>query len=276
MVMLLGGDQVAVTPEGRALIARLELSCGIELAHRATRDTPAAAQRIRLRKACIRTWMDELARRDPNITLQLVVPGAGLAPLALDWCAMHPHCHAIELDYEQVDAKRALIDQCAPAALSKRITCATTDLRAIDATRNALVASGWNFARPALWVFEGLSYYISSDELAALIRLAFSGSSETKVILEFSGPRHSLSPAARADTEAYHQFIAEQLGRNDLEVTDIDALARSAHAQIERLVDPSMIEEALAFPRFFLAAGDSAMRMALLAPAQIPSQTHTQ
>ena len=46
--------------------------------------------------------------------------------------------------------------------------------------------------------------------------------------------------------------------------------------QIERLVDPSMIEEALAFPRFFLAAGDSAMRMALLAPAQIPSQTHTQ
>lgn len=262
--MLLGGDQVAVTPEGRALIAALDLKAGAELAQSAARKSAGAAQRIRLRKACIRAWMHELAQCDPDITLQLIVPGAGLAPLALDWCATHPHSHAIELDYEQVDAKRALIAQCAPPSIAKRITCATCDLRAVEAARAVLGASGWRPERPALWVFEGLSYYISSAELAALIRLAFSGSRESRVIIEFSGPRHELTQDARAQTERYHQFIAHTIGAQDLEVTDIDAVAQSAQARIERLVDPSMLEETLNFPRFFHTPRESAMRMAML------------
>ncbi len=266
MVMLLGGDQVAVTPAGRALVAQLDLSSGGELARIALRESPGAAQRIRLRKACIRAWMSDFARCDPDITLQLIVLGAGLAPLALDWCSMHPHCHAIELDYEQVEAKRQLIAQCASSAIAKRIVCAACDLREIDTTRELLCANGWRPQQPALWVLEGLSYYISSDELSALIRLALSESSASRVILEFSGPRDLLTPEARAQTERYHQFIATQLGAHDLEVTDIDTVAHRANARIEQLVDPSMIEEALGFPRFFHTASASAMRMAILAP----------
>lgn len=266
MVMLLGGDQIAVTPAGRALVAALDLSSGSDLARIALRDSPAAAQRIRLRKACIRAWMSEFAHCNPDITLQLIVLGAGLAPLALDWCSVHPHCHAIELDYEQVDAKRALIAQCAAPEVAKRIACASCDLRAIDATRDVLCANGWRPQQPAVWVLEGLSYYISSDELAALIRLALSESRASRVIVEFSGSRDDLTPDARAQTERYHQFIATHIGACDLEVTDIDLVARNANAQIERLVDPSMIEEALGFRRFFHTASESAMRIAVLGP----------
>lgn len=266
MVMLLGGDQIAVTPAGRALVAALDLSSGSELARVALRDSPAAAQRVRLRKACIRAWMGEFARCDPDITRQLIVLGAGLAPLALDWCSLHPHCHAIELDYEQVDAKRTLIAHCAAPEVAKRIACASCDLRAIGTTREVLSANGWRPQQPAVWVLEGLSYYISGEELAALVRLALSGSSASRVIVEFSGPRDHLTPEARAQTERYHQFIATHIGARDLEVTDIDGVARDAGAQVERVVDPSMIEEALGLPRFFHTSSASSMRIAVLGP----------
>lgn len=268
MVLLLGGDQVARTREGRALTAALDLSSGTELAAQAARDSPDAAQRVRLRKACIWGWMQDLARCDPDVTGQLVVPGAGLAPLALDWCATHPRCSAFELDSEHMDAKRTLIAQCASAAISRRISCTTCDVRSPQALHERLRAHGWNPQRPALWVLEGLSYYISRDELVALIGCAFAGSPHAKVILEFSGPRESLTPRARAHTEQYHQFIAARIGRLDLEVTDIHQVAEAAGARVERLVDPAMIEQQYEFPRYFKSADESAMRLALLSAAR--------
>ena len=269
MVMILGGEHVAVTPQGRTLIASLDLSDGVELARAANRDSPAAAHRVRLRKACIRSWMNELSQHNPDITEQLIVPGAGLAPLALDWCAEHPRCRAIELDYENMDDKRGLIHQCADSGIASRIVCAPCDLRQSDETRRVLAMSGWRPELPALWILEGLSYYISADELCALLRLALGHNQRSRVIMEFSGPRAALSPSARAATEGYHQFIGALLGGRDLTVTDIDAVTTSAGATVERLVHPAEIEAHLGLERFFTGPQDSSMRIAMLA-ASLP------
>ncbi len=266
MVMLLGGDGIAVTPEGKRLTASLDLSAGIELSRVAASESPDAAARVRLRKGCIRAWMQELHGRDHQTTRMLVVPGAGLDPLALDWCASHADAHAIELDHENVDQKRALIAQAADASIAERIQPIDCDLRDIIATTVALRQAGWQPDQPALWIFEGLTYYISHGELVALLRLALSGNSRSRAIVEFSGARDSLTPAARTATENYHRFIGTLLGGQDLTVTDIQAVARDADASIERLVCPAAIEESLGLPRTFDGPTASAMRIALLAP----------
>jgi len=266
MVMILADDQLARTPAGKRLVSMLDLEHGLELAHIARRDSPAAARRVRLRKACINRWMDEFSAANNPIANNIIVAGAGLAPLALDWCSAHTQSTATELDYENMDAKQHLIAQCADASITHRLRSITCDLRNIAATESALIASGWRADQPALWIIEGLAYYISHDQLVALIRLALRGHKGNRVILEFSGPRDTLNERARAEIETYHQLVAQHLGGHDLTITDIDALVAHSHARIDRIMHPAEMEEQFGFDRYFTGSDDSAMRVALLAP----------
>lgn len=266
MVMLLGGEEIAVTPAGKRLIRCLDLTSGEDLAEIARRDSPGAAHRISLRKALIRSWMREFQLAGSPITRNLIIPGAGLAPLALDWCSQHEDAHAIEIDYEHVDEKRMLIAQCADAALACRIRGIKCDLRDIVLTERELRANGWNPTAPALWIIEGLSYYISHDQLVALVRLALSGDPHNRVIIEFSGSRDELNEDARAATETYHRFVGKLLGGRDLAVTNIDAVANDSNSRVERLMHPAQIEAQLGRAHFFKGPQDSSMRVALLAP----------
>lgn len=266
MVMLLADDQLARTPAGKRLVSMLHLESGLELAQIARRDSPAAANRMRLRKACINHWMDEFALTKNPIANNIVIAGAGLAPLALDWCSTHTESTATELDYENMDAKHHLITQCADASITDRLRSITCDLRNIETTESALVANAWRADQPALWIIEGLTYYISHEQLVALIRLAIHGHQDNRVILEFSGSRETLNASARQEIEIYHRRIAQQLGGHDLTVTDIDAVVAQSHARIDRIMHPAEIEEKLGFDRYFTGPSDSAMRVALLAP----------
>ena len=266
MVMLLAGEKMAVTPAGKRLIQSLDLTSGEELAEMARRDSPAATHRIDLRKTLIRNWMKEIQLSGSPITRNIIIPGAGLAPLALDWCSQHEDAHATELDYEHVEEKRKLIAQCADASVANRIRCVECDLRNIAITERELRASGWNPHAPALWIIEGLSYYISHQELVTLIRFALAGDHRNRVIMEFSGPRDTLTEDARAATEKYHQFLGKLFGGNDLAITNIDAVLADSGAEMERLLHPAQIEELLGMDHFFHGPHDSSMRIALLAP----------
>ena len=232
----------------------------------ARRDSPAATHRIHLRKTLIRNWMKEIQLSGSPITRNIIIPGAGLAPLALDWCSQHEDAHATELDYEHVEEKRKLIAQCADASVANRIRCVECDLRNIAITERELRASGWDPHAPALWIIEGLSYYISHQELVTLIRFALAGDHRNRVIMEFSGPRDTLTEDARAATEKYHQFLGKLLGGNDLAITNIDAVLADSGAELQRLLHPAQIEELLGMDHFFHSPHDSSMRIALLAP----------
>lgn len=229
-------------------------------------ESPDAVARIHLRKALIRQWMTEFSALSEPITDSLIVPGAGLAPLALDWCAMHDTARAIDIDYENMDRKRQLIDTCGPSSVTSRIACVSCDLRELDATRTALLQHAWNPARGSMWILEGLAYYLSHQELVGLIRLALGGSPRSRIILEFSGPREPLSPRARQQTERYHRIVGASLGGHDLTVTDVDAIARDSCARIDRLLDPAQMEVQLGMPRHFQSSADSSMRIAMLSP----------
>ena len=267
MVMLLAGEHAAQTEAGRALVARLDLSSGAYAASVARAHFPEAAARIRLRKALILKWLQELHTAGSPASRLLIVPGAGLGPLGVDWCALHSDARAIELDYEHVDAKRTLIAETVTCEIASRVGCLQCDLRDLSATRHALESCGMGPADPAVWVIEGLSYYLPTEALEALVRLALAGTSANRVILEFSLSREVLSAEAAARTLAYHQFIAEMVGQRELVVTDIDRLARETSARVAQVLDPAEIEAHLGWPPFFRGADDSSMRIALLAPS---------
>ncbi len=266
MVMLIAGSDAAVTPQGSALLKLLDLRAGEALADAVRIRFPLAQRRILVRKPFIRMQLNALATEHQPRALQLVSAGAGLSPLALDWCVEHPEARAFELDIDHMVQKRRVIDQVADTSLARRIECIPCDLTDAAACRRALRTAGWRDDAPSLWVIEGLAYYITQDALASILRFALSAHPASRAIVEFSGDQSPLCDSALQETREYHSLIRQIVGTHALTTVDLHALATTAHASVERCFHPMEMERLLGIDPIHHHPEESAMRIALLAP----------
>lgn len=266
MVIAAGGERLASTPQGRAMLARFDTAHARELAEMLMRTHPPSVRHLVLRKWRTAQHLARIATVTPDAARLVIVPGAGLSSLALDWCASHPDAHAIEIDYDHVGQKRAAIDAAGgPAA--RRIACIRQDLRDIPALSAALAAQGWDPGIPCTWVIEGLSYYLEHANFAALLRLARGTHPDTRIASEYGGSRSGLRAPVREAITRYHQSVARAIGMDDLHETDIAAVARDAGLRVEIDECAADIELLIADgTRIFSDAHDSSMHVALLAP----------
>lgn len=266
MVAAVGGERLASTPQGRALLALFDTDHARDLAETLRRTHPHSLRHLVLRRWRTARHLASVAARTPEAARMVIVPGAGLSSLALDWCASRPDARAIEIDYDHVSQKRAALDAAGgPAA--QRIACIRQDLRDIPALASALEAAGWSPRIPCTWVIEGLSYYLTRAELTALMRLARGGHPDTRIASEYGARRGDLRSPARESITEYHQAIARRIGMDDLHETDIVAVARDAGLRVE--IDECAADIELLLDdgtRIFSDARDSSMHVALLAP----------
>jgi O-methyltransferase involved in polyketide biosynthesis len=266
MVVAVGGDRLAFTEPGRALLAMVDTSAAHDLAHTLRTTHPHSLRHLVLRRWRSMRHLERIAAECPAAAQLIIVPGAGLSALGVDWCTLHDTAHAIEIDYDHVDAKRAAICAAAPHA-APRIHLLHLDLRDTRALTRALTPLGWSPATPCTWVIEGLSYYLAHAEFAALLACARGTHPDTRIISEYGGPRSPLRDRARRALTTYHQLIAQRIGMADLHETDIVAVARDAGLRIVIDECAADIESLVADgTRTFADALDSSMHMALLAP----------
>jgi hypothetical protein len=139
MVMLIAGSNAAATPQGNALLQLLDLRAGEPLAVEVRTKFPLAQRRILIRKPFIRELLNDLATEHPQRALQLVSAGAGLAPLALDWCVQFPSARAFELDIDHMPEKQLAIHRVADNTVAARIQCIPFDLTDTAAAAGASV-----------------------------------------------------------------------------------------------------------------------------------------
>jgi hypothetical protein len=266
MVVAVGGDRLAFTEPGRALLAMVDTSAAHDLAHALRTTHPRSLRHLVLRRWRSMRHLERITAECPTATQLIIVPGAGLSALGVDWCTLHPTALAIEVDYDHVDAKRAAIDAAAPHA-APRIHLLHLDLRDAGALARSLAPLGWSPATPCTWVIEGLSYYLAHAEFAALLACARGTHPHTRIISEYGGRRDTLRPHARDALTSYHQMIAQRIGMQDLHETDMAAAARDAGLRIVTNECAADIESLIADgTRTFADARDSSMHMALLAP----------
>ena len=267
MVVAVGGEQLAFTPPGRALLALVDTSSAHDLAHTLRTTHPHSLRHLVLRRWRAMRHLDRIATQHPESAQLIIVPGAGLSALSIDWCTMHPTARAIEIDYDHVDAKRAAIAAAAPHA-APRIQLLHLDLRDADSLARQLLPLGWSTSTPCTWIIEGLSYYLTHAEFAALLACARGTNPSTRIISEYGSRRDTLRPHARDALTNYHQMIAQRIGMPDLHETDIAAVARDAGLRVIADECAADIETLIADgTRTFADALDSSMHMALLAPA---------
>lgn len=271
MVLLIAGDHAAATPQGRALLEALDLSAGHALAAQVCAHWPLARRRIKVRKRFVRLLLEQVTAGLPAGLHQLVSAGAGLSPLALDWCVRHPDGRAFEIDLHNMPAKQAALAEVAPASVHSRIRCIDCDLNDPSRMLTALRDAGWRAGAPSVWVLEGIAYYMAQERLASLVRAALAADRSARAIVEFGGPQDALDAAAREETAAFHAAIGSAIGAQSLTTVNLDSLAASAGAEVLHCHDLAAMEAQLNIDRVFRGPQDSAMRIALLAP---PQRTH--
>lgn len=148
------------TPEAMRYFRRLDLSEGQPLLEMFTEDehylhTHAVSNRKFFMKQQIVRFLEGLpsGRKDG----QVLILAAGLTPLSLEIASLYPFCRVFDVDRYLMKEKKGLI----PAALGN-IGCIECDVADPDRLHKALLSNGFDPAKPAIAVMEGIIYYLTT------------------------------------------------------------------------------------------------------------------
>ena len=171
----------------------LDLSPGEDLLRRCFGVWPHLDHLVKNRKKCI---LDETLEFIRGGIEQVVILGSGIDTLSLEIVSRAEDVRVYELDTDNLDAKRSLLNEAAPD-VADRVVCVTADLgRAAEAVAKTAAAE-WRSDIPSVVILEGISYYLQEHVVWDLIR-RFGAGAENRVILEY------VVPAGNIERERMH------------------------------------------------------------------------
>lgn len=120
---------------------------------------------------------------------QVVIPGAGLAPLDVDLINRHKlgDMEIFSIDSDNMPLKRKLLNNLNDPNLS-RIHCISANLNNISAVNEQLEESGYDKNKSCLIIMEGISYYLSIKNIQDLVTYFKQSASEISFIFEYLVP----------------------------------------------------------------------------------------
>ena len=192
-VTILAGRGIHTSPQSQKYLDMLDLSAGEELIRRCSRVWPHLDQLVKNRKWCIMEYVMGCLSEGMG---QVVILGSGMDPLSLEIASRAPNATVYEMDVDNMDAKRRLLDAAAPD-VAGNIRCVTADLGLPEDAAAEAVAAGWRPEAPSVLVMEGISYYLGEGALLDLMR-RFAAGSEGRAVLEYIVPPGLIEPE-RAD-----------------------------------------------------------------------------
>jgi len=241
LVLLWSGPESYRSREARRYLDLLDLSAGLPLHERCSGIWPHYGEVIKNRKHCIIELMEECAAADGDLR-QVVVLGAGLAPLGVEWKARHTSALVFDLDGTNMGLKQRLVSSLGEKTLGG-ISFMRVDLRSPRLVGERLVEHGWDRQDPTLLVLEGISYYLPHDVARQLVLLFRHPEHRTRAIVEYLKPEEAISTERRGipgrvfgeicDTCGHHRIT--RFGSADLASwPGVELLATRTMSDIER------------------------------------------
>ncbi|MES1910247.1 MAG: hypothetical protein MHM6MM_002876 [Cercozoa sp. M6MM] len=193
-----------------------------------------------LRKYRIRSLLVDAM--ETNMT-QLVSLGAGLAPAEINFVARNPtlNCTAIAVDYSKnlLASKRQIIESACPDVLPKldfvqvdfALSEPTADARAPKELLQKVRQSPlWQEGKRAVWLLEGLVYYLSEGETVSLFETILQRGDQ--IILDFSRPEDAVAESDREVARVACAALARSIGREDILRMNLPKVAALSGAHI--------------------------------------------
>jgi O-methyltransferase involved in polyketide biosynthesis len=207
LVMLWASGYYAENPLIAEYLRRLDLSAGKEMFDRYNRICPWYSEAIVNRKHFISSSVRTLAGRISGSTT-IVNLGAGFSPLALELIdILSPRCRFIEIDKSGMDRKHTiyagLIPECG------YISCLQADIADTSSLYETL---GSEVAGHLIVVMEGLSYYVSREDMGRVFSTLSGLSAEQSIVFEHLKPCGSISDERRFIPYAIFSDVRDYTG----------------------------------------------------------------
>lgn len=264
VVLLWAGEEPYRTEGARAYLKRLDLSAGRALHDRCQCIWPHYGEVIRNRKVAILQLMERLAAGQRKLR-QVVIAGAGQAPLSLEWCERHPAHRVFDLDWEFMEEKRLLAGE-AGVKNVERVSFLTVDNSSAADIRRKLLEADWEPGRSTLLVLEGISYYLSPTALRQMIGLFQTEDASSRVILEYLKPFAAVDPSRRKIPEEIFGIVARHCGLQSFTHLSDDTIASWGEMKLlERIPMRQMEFWRTGANRFFPTDESGWIEIALLA-----------
>ena len=188
LVLLWSGRDLYDSAATKAYWNKLNLAAGSSLLQACNQIWSHYAQVIINRKWQILRWSRELLAEGK--IGQVVIVGAGYAPLGIELAAQFPKVTVFELDRDGM-AEKANLCLGLPG-LGGRLKFIQADVTDSATCRDLLKNNDWDAHAPTLVIMEGISYYISLAATQALWRLFATGEGASRCIFEYLVPEEDV------------------------------------------------------------------------------------
>ena len=181
LVLLWDGDSSYTSRLSRRYLRCLDLKAGKKLFAECAKIWPHYAENIKNRKHCIFQLATKFLTDIPKI--QIVILGAGIAPLSLEIHSSFPSAKVFDVDRSFMEAKKRIARRILPR--QSRVRFVSADVSNVHELSEKLVAAGWDFKKPSIIIVEGLSYYISRKALRNIFSFFKTKNQKNRIIIEY-------------------------------------------------------------------------------------------
>jgi len=121
---------------------------------------------------------------------QVIILAAGIDPLSIELASLFSNSTIYDVDKYSLTEKEKYLNQACPNI--KFVQC---DITNIELLAMALVEKGWNSQQPSILIMEGITYYLTENELRQV--LAFFSKHLSNLVCDFGLQPESVDPAKR-------------------------------------------------------------------------------
>jgi O-methyltransferase involved in polyketide biosynthesis len=141
---------------------------------------------------------------------QVVILGAGMSPLALELIYHYPNkvSNVFEIDKHYMNKKKMIYEDLFPE-YAQRITCTEMDVSRRDLINKLESSTSFELEKPILVISEGISYYITINDLKKLLIDFSSPQRHNSFLLEYLVPLNQITDQRKDIPEEIFEIIKD-------------------------------------------------------------------
>jgi O-methyltransferase involved in polyketide biosynthesis len=209
LVLLWGGKDAYKSKLAQKYLEQLDLSSGYELYDECSKIWEPYHEILRNRKFGIFNFVESILSE--NSDYQVVILAAGIAPLSLDIIEKFPEVKVFDLDIDNMQTKKELFEEVSEGRLENGIQFIESDITDINILKQNLTEHGWNKNKKSIVIAEGISYYITEDELWNTFSLFQTNDKSNFIILESRVPAEKVCEERRDIQERVWEYLTNAL-----------------------------------------------------------------
>ncbi len=209
LVLLWGGKDAYKSKLAQKYLEQLDLSSGYELYNECSKIWEPYHEILRNRKFGVFNFIESILREDSNA--QVIILAAGIAPLSLDIIERFPDAKIFDIDIVNMPMKKKLFEEVSDGSFENKIEFIESDITNKDILTESLIQHGWDKSKKSIVIAEGISYYVTEDELWKAFSLFQSIDKSNFIILESRVPQEKVCVERRDIQERVWEYLTNAL-----------------------------------------------------------------